>query len=34
MKNDYKLQTSVLGVTRDSLNIMTKVSLEKDSLIS
>ena len=33
MKNDYKLQTSVLGVTRDSLSIMTKLSLEKDSLI-
>jgi hypothetical protein len=33
MKSDYKLQTAVLGVTRDSLNIITKQSAEKDSLI-
>ena len=34
MKNDYKLQTAVLGVTRDSLNIIVKQSAEKDSLIN
>ena len=33
MKNDYKLQTAVLGLTRDSLNIITKQSAEKDTLI-
>jgi hypothetical protein len=34
MKNDYKLQTAVLGVTRDSLSIIIKQSAEKDSLIN
>ena len=34
MKSDYKLQTAVLGVTRDSLNIIMKQSAEKDSLIN
>lgn len=34
MKNDYKLQTVILGITRDSVNILVKQNAEKDTLIN